>query len=436
MLLIMGVTFPISGGPSSLAGVADGEGGQRLVNLVQARRTARFSALLAAKPHAALIGIAGTTEGAESMSTSVQESTTVAPPEKSGSRRFLLVDALRGCAALAVVVYHVWHRNIGPDLNRTLPEPLESMLAHGYLGVQVFFVLSGFVIAHSIFGARITPGYFGRFVLRRSVRLDPPYWASIALAIGMLSVTNVLRHSGTLELPTLGDVAVHLVYLQEILGVPEIVGVYWTLCYEVQFYLVFVLFQGLAQTLSRGTQPAKANAAFALVFGGVWVLSLLIADGYLHSPQGLFIDRWFHFFAGVAAYWAFRGFIPAWTLVVVLVGTVAAGPPGDPVRIAVTLTAALLYAASQGGQLWSLSGGRVLQLLGRVSYSLYLTHMLIGCRIARYGAERYPSMGLPAAVLLMVVSTIAAVAFAQLMYWAVERPALKLTHRVRLPRPE
>jgi peptidoglycan/LPS O-acetylase OafA/YrhL len=365
------------------------------------------------------------------MSCSVPAAPLVPPPNEA--RRYLMVDALRGCAAMGVVLYHVWHKNLSPELHLELPEPLETIASNGNLGVPIFFVLSGFVIAHSVFGARVTPGFFGRFVLRRSVRLDPPYWASIALAIGILSITNVLRHGGSVALPTVGDVAVHMVYLQEFLGVPEIIPVYWTLCYEVQFYLVFVLLQGLAQTLSRGASLTKVNAAYVVVFGIVWVLSILTSTEYLESPPGCFIDRWFHFFAGVCAYWAYRGFIPAWALAGVLIGTVAMASTPEPVRVAwVAIIAALLYAASQSGQLWTASGGPVLQMLGRVSYSLYLTHMLVGGRIARIGIERYPSLQLGPAVLIMLAATVASVAFAQLMYWAVERPAIRLTHRIRL----
>ncbi len=76
-----------------------------------------------------------------------------AAPEKNPVRRFLMVDALRGCAAVAVVLHHVWNRNLSPDLNLLLPEPFETIVSGGYLGVPIFFVLSGFVIAHSTFGA-------------------------------------------------------------------------------------------------------------------------------------------------------------------------------------------------------------------------------------------------------------------------------------------
>ena len=63
-----------------------------------------------------------------------------------------------------------------------VPAPLETALKLGFVGVDIFFVLSGFVIAYSVREARITPRFLGRFALRRSIRLDPPYWITIAIA--------------------------------------------------------------------------------------------------------------------------------------------------------------------------------------------------------------------------------------------------------------
>lgn len=356
----------------------------------------------------------------------------VVPSAHGESRRFVLVDALRGVAAMLVVLFHVWDHNIAAITGLSLPGPIEAIVAHGNLGVSIFFVLSGFVIAHSVHAARISPGYFGRFVLRRSLRLDPPYWASIALAIATLAISSRVLHRPGIELPSLADVAANVAYLQTLLGMPDIQGVYWTLCYEVQFYLVFVFLLGLVQLFSRGTNTARIDVACAAVFTIVWILSLVVANGYLAAPAGLFIDRWFQFFAGVCAYWAFRGFIPVWALFAVLAGSLAAGHHAPSTSATIVGVSGLLFVASQSGHLWTVSGGPVMQLLGRVSYSLYLTHMIIGSRVARFGAERYPEMSLTWAVALMVVAAVASVVFAQFMYWAVERPSLRLTRLVRL----
>src|SRR5205085_364547 len=93
---------------------------------------------------------------------------------------------------------------------------------------------------------------------------------------------------------------------------------------------------------------------------------------------------------------------------------------------------AILYAASTTGHLWTLSGGSILQMLGSISYSLYLTHTLIGSRIVRFACARYPSMGIGLAVILLIAGTLASIVFAALVYLLVERSAIKLSQRVRL----
>ncbi len=348
------------------------------------------------------------------------------------SARFLLVDALRGFAALIVVLFHVWHKNISLVLDIELPSLFEQVIRLGNMGVPIFFVLSGFVIAHSVYGRQISPSYFARFIVRRSLRLDPAYWASIALALATLALSGLILRRPGVELPSVTDIAVHLVYLQEILGVPEIVGVYWTLCYEVQFYLVFVALLGLVQYLSGKREDAKIGSLGAVIFIALWCVSLLMAGGYLECPRGLFLDRWFQFFAGTAAYWAYRGYIPTWTLLAVLVGTLGFTPNVDSVQVTVILTAALLFSTARSGHIFSVSCGRVVQMLGAISYSLYLTHMLVGCRVARFAVELYPQMGLASAVALMTLSTLVSIAFALVFYWAIERPSMVWSRSIPL----
>ena len=99
------------------------------------------------------------------------------------TRRFILVDGLRGFAALAIVLPHSWE-----FFQATTQRPgwkadlIFNTRVYATVGVQVFFVLSGFVIAYILRNERITPGVFGRFLLRRAIRLDPPYWVAMILS--------------------------------------------------------------------------------------------------------------------------------------------------------------------------------------------------------------------------------------------------------------
>ena len=100
-----------------------------------------------------------------------------------------MVQALRGIAALWVVFFHISAAGHISRLEAQLPRWADHIFTDGHLGVAIFFALSGFVIAHSIRGAQITPSYVGRFMLRRSIRLEPPYWASMIFVVAMAMIS-------------------------------------------------------------------------------------------------------------------------------------------------------------------------------------------------------------------------------------------------------
>src|SRR4051794_15251083 len=85
------------------------------------------------------------------------------------SSRFEFIDGLRGIAALAVVLFHCYR---GSDLHAVLaattPGFLLLLLDHGYLGVEIFFVISGFVISYSVLQTPVTKRFIASFVIRRS----------------------------------------------------------------------------------------------------------------------------------------------------------------------------------------------------------------------------------------------------------------------------
>ena len=109
----------------------------------------------------------------------------------NGEKRFAFVDALRGLAALAVALHHIFR--YGP-----LPEPALKVVPHfanvlfrnGRMGVPVFFVISGFVIAYVLRNARIDARYLRTFAVQRFLRLGPPYWFTMALVVALYAVTG------------------------------------------------------------------------------------------------------------------------------------------------------------------------------------------------------------------------------------------------------
>jgi peptidoglycan/LPS O-acetylase OafA/YrhL len=328
--------------------------------------------------------------------------------------QFKLIQSLRGIAALWVVLFHASEGGHIDHLKGVLPKHLFLFVfEHGNMGVAIFFALSGFVIAHSVRDASVTWAYFGRFALRRSIRLDPPYWAAIALTVGFAVLSAAVKSEPS-DLPTTSQVLAHLTYTQVFLGYDEINSVFWTLTYEVQFYLVLVAAIGLAQRYG--------NAVVAPV---LFAIAIAWGTGILPEVQGLFVNLWHSFFIGALAYWGIADSKKAAALFA-LGGILIVFPSSTFTAVAV-LAAFGLYLAGRTGYLADGLGSRPFQFLGAISYSLYLTHLPVGgAAFFLLKASRVSEwLALPISVLVCIVSAAA-------FWWILEKPSLALAKRVRL----
>ena len=197
------------------------------------------------------------------------------PPPASPARRgarLEWLDALRGLAAVVVVFEH--------SLNVLFPEirrDASPWFDFGRYGVFVFFIVSGYIIPASL----ERHGSVRRFWIGRMFRLYP-LWAVaavIGVGIALAGFTWSLPHQLT-ERPGLSALA-HLTMLQELLSVPNAVTVFWTLSYEMAFYLlVTAMFVAGVHRASAGT--ALAFAAGAAAVGAVLPTGLLTS----RFPQG------------------------------------------------------------------------------------------------------------------------------------------------------
>jgi peptidoglycan/LPS O-acetylase OafA/YrhL len=346
--------------------------------------------------------------------------------------RFLFIDALRGLAALAVVLFHAKEGRHIDGLLGALPGFVGAVIGRGDLGVQVFFVLSGFVIAHSMSRHQVTPGYVGRFLLRRSIRLDPPYWASMVLVVALGVLSARLVPGKSFAVPGPGRVVAHVLYLQDLLGVPPLASIYWTLCIEIQFYLSFSLLMLAVTALGR---RVGRDRAFLVVMLPALVLSELLPPHFQPLPgRRLFLEHWHLFLTGVFVWWAVVArpddrraqALAAGNLLVLAV--VAAVRADLALAVGVTAAAAI-FVAGWRQRLTSWLGARPFQGLGAISYSLYLVHNPITGAVFRAG-YRLTGRTLLTEALWFVVVLSSCLGFAYLFHRAIERPALALSHRV------
>jgi len=320
-------------------------------------------------------------------------------------KRIPQVDALRGLAALGVCIFHLGtYHNAHYDL----PQALHRIASLGEYGVQVFFVISGFVIPYSMFVAQYELRAFPRFLLKRILRIDPPYLATIALTIGLAYLAAATPgFQGERPNYTWTQLALHLGYLVDIFKSEWVVLVFWTLAIEFQYYL----FMGLAFPLLASSQ--KRWRVLALLLSGL--LALVV-------PQGEFVLHWLFLFMVGGVLFQYRASLLEkraffWWMAYCFAGCVAT--LGIKAALAGLVAAAVIL---WGKRLTS----RALDELGTISYSLYLVHYPISAKAFNIFSRFTQNSILQFLVTLLAV-LVAAVGF----YWLVERPAKRCAAQLK-----
>jgi peptidoglycan/LPS O-acetylase OafA/YrhL len=153
------------------------------------------------------------------------------------SKRIPVVDGLRGIAILAVLTYHF--ALFGIKFGATLWERIyHNIAAIGWAGVDLFFVLSGFLITSILFQSRHNDNYYSAFYFRRAVRIFPLYYASLAI---LLLAVPVVMHHAMLRPGYQAFAWLYLLNWQMSIpffpAVTQFLQHFWSLCIEEQFYL-------------------------------------------------------------------------------------------------------------------------------------------------------------------------------------------------------
>jgi peptidoglycan/LPS O-acetylase OafA/YrhL len=370
--------------------------------------------------------------GADHMRTSVRRADSIEPV----TSRFQFVDALRGLAALAVAAFHI--SRYGPlahAAEEVIPDCVQLLLKHGWIGVQIFFVISGFVIAYSLRRAVVTPRFAGQFALRRSLRLDPSYWTTIVLVLVLSTLLPAsFAEPASADALSGGQLIAHLGYLQNVLGYENLSVGFWTLCIEVQFYLMFVVLLGVAQRWA-GCGPGADRVCYRrlLALLGPVAVASLFYFGRQSASDAWLVHFFSMFFLGMLACWALEAKISRlwFGLFAALMAASLAIHWSLDITVAL-VTGLSIYLVGRAGHLRDWLSWRPLQYLGRISYSLYLIHYPVSCLVTALGLELTGDAPLPAAAWL-AVSLTASIGAAHVLYSLVERPSLELSRRISAP---
>jgi peptidoglycan/LPS O-acetylase OafA/YrhL len=165
------------------------------------------------------------------------------PETRKAPIRFYELDLLRFLAAFFVVLNHyTWRLNAGDEKISPISFPEFAWVTkYGLLGVELFFIISGYVVLMSAQGKTVK-----QFFLSRVIRLYPAFWVACTLSfIAMRLFGPPASHPSTSWFSrTVGDYLVNLTMLEGFVGRPHIDGVAWTLTVEIGFYLLIAILIG------------------------------------------------------------------------------------------------------------------------------------------------------------------------------------------------
>ena len=349
-----------------------------------------------------------------------------ANPDPAAAGTLESLQAARGIAAVLVVLYHCSTGIFG--LAKYAPlDPFHRAFAGGRFGVELFFVISGFIILSTHRHDVSRPRRLGSFVRKRFLRIYPIYWLVLASLLAAYAAMPRLGDGSELRPLTILS-SLTLVHV----GTPSMVlGVSWTLCFEILFYALFATL-----ILDR-----RLGIAVLAVWWGLAALRVVSGSSLLAAYP--FSDYTLLFPLGMAVSFACQRGLVARPLALALCGaaifvanglgnTYAAFPGRVGAHLVSGVSSAMLLAGFASlERRGRLRVPRLLVFLGDASYSIYLIHFTVLSLLARILLPRALAV-IPAAAVawLLILMSIAAGAA---LHVVMERPLRSILAGRRRP---
>lgn len=320
------------------------------------------------------------------------------------------LDFLRAVAALSVCLYHF----SGVALPKVTNVYMKPLFASGWLGVDIFFVISGFIIPYSLLGKQYSVRQIGPYLAKRIIRINPPAYAALALVLlQWFLIDRFINHNqvytGEITLP---QILHNMIFTVPFTHYKWVVGIFWTLAIEFQFYIFIGLFFNFLFE-SKGLLWK-----FVLGYAGVSLLQYLpFAD----------FRNFFHYsslfaMGGITMLYhqnriARREFMT----VMVLFTALAYWQLDSSITVTGVLTSVAILLTRVENKLFA--------LIGKISYSFYLIHVLVGTT-AEFVLVRVitPDTEIKK-VVITLLCIVSALAGAYMFYTFIEKPFIDLAKK-------
>jgi len=322
--------------------------------------------------------------------------------------RFFELDYLRGIAAISVVLFHYTY---GYDNGLKILESGKFYFRYGNLGVQLFFIISGYVIFMTLNKIEKPTD----FVISRFSRLYPAYWFAILFSLFFVSVVdNPFQYHNV----TFNRILINLTMFQHWFRVKDIDGAYWTLYVELTFYiimLVLYIFKQLKNVELLSLFWLSLSCIFILfeIPYGKYVSELLILK---HSPlfiAGIILYRFKNIGDSLSRY-----ILLLFSLLTELLIQYTVYKLITPLIIIFSIYTFFLFLVKNKIKF---NKSRILNFFGAISYSLYLIHENIGMAII-YNLRKI----LDHQIFYIPITLTIVIIFAYFMTYYIERPSMKL----------
>ncbi len=325
-------------------------------------------------------------------------------------QHFNIIDFLRGIASLMVVFVHYF----AFSQNKSI---ITDIAAYGQYGVIIFFVVSGFIIPYSLSSSHYSILKAPQFLARRMLRLSPPYYIIVFTTVLFVLIVHYIKYNNfdTNLSINIKTVFLHLTYLIPFTKNSWYNNVFWTLAIEFQYYILIALIYPLL----------KINKILTILFMTIFCFSHYLAQQPFAPPGITLLNYSTPFVVGILLFMFKTKFINSLELIIlssVFLLLCKEQISGTRMLFALFAFIFILFIDFRFA---------ITDFLGKISYSLYLTHTIVN-ELFHDLFEKWINFSLPfiSEIFTLFIILPLAILIAYQFYLWIELPSIKLAKKL------